>query len=102
MQFRWQWRRAIFRPSIFWSLVAIELLFFATTVHSVAARFYRPARGISIAAVADPADEPATAEIATDPVRLTTDAPPPADRPDPPQVAGRARREFNRGYFLAF
>ena len=91
MQFRLQWSCVIFRPSIFWSLVAIELLFFATAVHSVAARLYRPARGISVAAVTDPADEPATEEIAIDPVRLTTEGmpvvPPPTDLPEPPPGA---------------
>ena len=78
MQFHWQWSRVIFRPSIFWSLVAIELLFFATAVHSLAARFYRTAPGVGATEIADPADLPATEDISTDPVRLTTGATPAA------------------------
>jgi hypothetical protein len=42
VQLRSQWRRVVFHPPIFWLLVAIELMLFATAVHSVAGRVFPP------------------------------------------------------------
>ena len=64
MQFQLSWSRVVFRPQIFWLLVAIELMLFATAVHSVAARFYRAPQATEIA---DPADQPATEMVVTAP-----------------------------------
>ena len=87
MPLHFQWSRVIFRPSIFWSLVAIELLFFGTAVHSLAARFYRSAPGASAVERTDRDGEPAPEETAAGPLRLVNGAPTvaatPLASPDP-------------------
>ena len=87
MPLHFQWSRVIFRPSIFWSLVAIELLFFGTAVHSLAARFYRIAPGASAVERTDRDGEPAPEETAAGPLRLVNGAPTvaatPLASPDP-------------------
>ena len=75
MQFRSQWSRVVFRPPIFWLLVAIELMLFATAVHSVAARVYRPHCATTLEDIPAAFFAPATEETSIDrpaPIAMAT------------------------------
>lgn len=91
MQLRSQWSRAVFRPPIFWPLVAIELMLFATAVHSVAARVGHPRCATALedipAAFLAPATE-VTASDQTNPVAGATSSESATNDPDNSPAGG--------------